>query len=112
MPTIVEAFLTAQKVYGWAQKVSKWWAPFAQQHKEQLNELADTFGPPKALAERYILPDSQQLNPADSETSRFDRRRPVFDGLVSSSRSPPSYTAETTSSLSLRVPGWGRHRCW
>ena len=100
MPGLVETFLTAEKMYGWAQKVNKWWTPLAKEYQENLDEIGDTFGNPKSLAERYILPDCQQLNPADADAPlAIDGRRPVFDVLGEFIKKPPSHHGSENQSV-------------
>lgn len=80
---VAETLVTVQMAKDWLPKLAKKYAALRKERKDELDHIGDLFGDPELLARRYVEPDCQQFNPADSAAEDGSNviRTPVFDHI-------------------------------
>jgi len=77
------AVVSVQMAKDWLPKLAQTFARIRKERKAELDHIGDLFGDPELLARRYVEPDCQQFNPADSFVEEGSNviRTPVFEHL-------------------------------
>ena len=76
---MVDPIISTGLAKDWLERILKSWATLRKTREDELQEIRNVFGDPKLLADYYIEPDCQPVNPADHDEDESIRafRQPV-----------------------------------